>query len=531
MPFSSSDVSISVTFQLATGKFLIGDTSGYAGAGINTADVNGQITIVGPDGQQFQTGSPGDIVFPPGTNGVINIPLDSNGDYQEGTYAFTYVTVVTGGVDAGTYSTTLSVDFCVETPEAQFTWLSDCYCEPVLTLTDATAYGSWVISSRVLTLYPPNNAPQNTPITGSGVTVNTGSTDVYAGLWAAGLETEVSRDYGTYTVTDIVSSLNETGGNVNSSVTYTLSCDLDVCSIRCCINAQYNRYITALQNGNVPLANASKAVWEEMVALYSMIVQAVECGKTDNVNTYLSRIRLIGNCTEDCCSGSDSTGGLIVPLCQGGGGSYTFQDGAGVTVTIAGSTITYALSASNVTRLAALYNAEVTTSDPYLTVTPTTNPGNPDTVTYDIATTGIPAQPEISSVTCEIKDVAGALTISINDKSLYGSGSVFDNTPSVTAVNAYPAGNAEFHVDQFYLNSYGGAGKFKAFVELQKNNVGGASPFGSAINIYDRSFNGGTPEDSYFRFALMLPSGVPMTYTQALQTFGNEFTFNITILE
>src|SRR3990167_1109712 len=120
MPFQNSDLGLTTEFQLGTGlgKFLETDITNWAGAGINVNDVVIWFVMVGPDGITFHTGSAAspDIAPAGGTNNLIDIPLDSSGAYQEGSYTITMYAEVTGGVDQGTYQKSFPITFSDDRP-------------------------------------------------------------------------------------------------------------------------------------------------------------------------------------------------------------------------------------------------------------------------------------------------------------------------------------------------------------------------------------------------------------------------------
>jgi hypothetical protein len=106
-------------------------------------------------------------------------------------------------------------------------------------------------------------------------------------------------------------------------------------------------------------------LFAQVMALVQLAKLAIECGKPDDVNGYLERMKLIGNFTDDCSCSSEA--GLVTGL--GGAGNTTIVESGDATVVVTpvvvGSTTTYTvtLSTTFVNFVNTLYAAVVAPGD------------------------------------------------------------------------------------------------------------------------------------------------------------------------
>lgn len=520
MALSGADITFDVEFQinatpsLSKLKLTLDDV--FTGNGIALSDVVGGWEITGPDGIAFHPSNTTDIDADISLiNNVISLPLTAGGAVQEGSYTFQFTALVTGAVTPGTYlSTSYPKTLCIEFPEADFSWESDCFCEPILTLTDATAYGEWTISSRTLSLFPPANAPTSTPITGSGNSVNTASTDVYSGLWTAGLSATVSRDYETHVVSGTITHTQANGSAV-SSAQYDLTCDF-LCDLRCCIRKAWLRYEEYRLAGNREMAEREMKKWLEATTLYSQAIQEIKnCGVTDNTSQYETRIKEILNC-DDCDDCGSEESGLIVPLCSGSGTSYTFVAGTGLTVTDISGTVTYSLTTLNATKLANARLYDVTIdggSSSFLSVTPSTDvTTTPFTDGFEIAWIGgaIPEATNYIGVQVNLTFTGGGAVLTQSQEVEVGT---LYQTPTITAVDggvaSWPNYPALYKVSGFHVGS---PGSYKALVERQDITAPGKiSVAGTTIDIHPEVL-GKDLVSGEFYVGLRFSNGMPATW-------------------
>src|SRR5574343_1296496 len=108
MPFSGSDITLSISFQIASdrrsGVAVIQNTTDYVSFGILLSNVTSTITLEFPDG--MSTTAPA-IVLNTATQTSIPLPIGADGYVMQTSSTTNYVyystDVVAGGVDPGTY--------------------------------------------------------------------------------------------------------------------------------------------------------------------------------------------------------------------------------------------------------------------------------------------------------------------------------------------------------------------------------------------------------------------------------------------
>lgn len=201
----------------------------------------------------------------------------------------------------------------------------------VASVTDGTADGT--ISTYVHKLFYPS-VLELSPLVGY-TTILTTST-FYTGDQEVSISTENIYDYANnVSITDAVSQTDSS----------EVVCDNRLCEVYCCISTALNRYLN-----NKGVNDTLSEYWKNKYILATAHMAALRneytCGQDDNVNTLISQIRLVTECTESCsCTPETPT------LITGSGSSDTTvvqSGGNGILVSsvTSGSTTTYTLNLS-----------------------------------------------------------------------------------------------------------------------------------------------------------------------------------------
>lgn len=379
MPFSNSDINVGITFQLdSSPNLVLQDNTDYAGFGIAPSDTVLNITVT------FPNGNTGSATINPGggSDNSIALPTDSNGNVQEGVYTFEYSLVISGATDPGTYTSTVTINWCNDCPELKIQWTIDCLCGPVVSIKDVTEYGSlWTVSSRAMTLYAPpaSPAPNSWSNVSNGDVVDTGNDSVYKGDWSVSYSAVVTRNYGGYSTECTV--VHNPGGNVLSTSLFTVTCNADLCDLRCCVTTLYNRWIEA-KTVSFRNADVYGEKFVEVMGIVTLVRESILCGKTGEIESYINQARKLADCQEGCCDGDDSD--LIVPTCSVSGQTYSFLAGSRLAVQVIGSQVTYSMDAISSSIIANTENADVTSGDGTITFTSSVSGSNPPTRTFDL---------------------------------------------------------------------------------------------------------------------------------------------------
>lgn len=371
-------ISFSVTFLHdidGTTKLILVGTTDYVAAGIALADVKEAVEVISPSGVTFKVA---DLSLPdidPTVTREYRIPLPTTGqEVQEGDYQVKLYSRVTGSVDSGDYeSNYITVNFCGDYPELCLKYEIDCIYM-VLTANDTTqwAENGWTIGSRLLTLSYPVGA-NHANITSAGPSITTSGNDLYSGTFGLVAEWTVTKGAVTH--------------NLRKPISIPVDCpDSSLCTMLCCLKSVYELTLSK----NVGTMTEANRKFAEMSNLMNYIQAAAKCGDKANMDTLLDKFYSIGGCTDNCGCGCSDTDGpqLLYPIHPGMGGgntTYTFLDDGLVEVNVNGTTITYSLSASVQSLLAAITLYNVTSTDGSITITPTTAVGSPGTTTFDLS--------------------------------------------------------------------------------------------------------------------------------------------------
>lgn len=332
------------------GKFVLEDTTDYAGEGIADADVIGFWRIDFPDGA-FYLGNFSSPDIDGGTSFVfdtLSLPLDANGEVIQGTYTFSYYIQVSGAVQPGDYSNVGNTyNFCpviiprsmtepIEGAAGSIQVEVNCFCLN-LTATDSTDVGVPTTDTRVFTLYPP-------PSLGLPDYTTNSANFTYSFSYTGGYEINLNRlltyvtGIFTYTV------------RIDSSVYKNVQCDRDLCGLISCLNQYRERTLTrAGEFGG--FFNLPKVELDKWIRINSAILaydNNLKCQNWEEADTIYSELTNLLSCICSC-NEEDDTPRLVNPYCSGGGSNDNIvivAAGAGITVSaiVVGDTTTYTVA-------------------------------------------------------------------------------------------------------------------------------------------------------------------------------------------
>lgn len=334
------------------------DTTDYVGQGIALANVNGSFKITAPSGAVVYNNTNYSNAGCDIRNSVsrinqlvINLPLASDGFPESGLYTIVYtVADITGATIYHTVAKSYTYKYT--RPKIAITQKIDCV-SPLFTSTDATNYVVEGITPTIVRQhsisYPVGSASAGTPTTGTGLTVT--SSTFYNGTQTSKIISTL-----TYTFADGLIILDEITGVLEVLVNCT-----DTCAIYCCVRSIEQQMI-AYSTTNAALYATTRTLFTQIMSLVGMVVLARNCGKGTDISGYLSSIKLLANCTDDCdCSGVAPTqvyglAGLVNSVVVVSGGTPIT-----VTAVTVGNTTTYTVtfSASLLATINSLYNTVV----------------------------------------------------------------------------------------------------------------------------------------------------------------------------
>lgn len=361
MPSIINSVNFSTNFTInnPTKQFVLTDLTDYTAPAIPTTGVKGVFKITDPSNTIIYNnttyGAGSDIVrnISAVNQIVIPLPINADGTVVQGNYTLVYSVQITDGsnpVYIVTQTHTYNNQYVA--PVVSITQTVDCI-SPLFTSVDVTDYtvnGVAPTITRTHTLnYPFGSAGEGSPLVSSAQTITTST--FYNGTQT----TEISTILG-YTFSD--------GLIVSDTVTGTKEILVDctfICSIYCCLRSLYNNRENNRGVNQIEF-NKYSALFDEVMSTVEIAMQAIDCGKTTDVNGYLTTIKTIANCTDDC-SCNDGTPSLVTGL--GGSGLIVVVQSGGAPITVSsitvGMTTTYTvtLSAAFVSKVNASYNTVV----------------------------------------------------------------------------------------------------------------------------------------------------------------------------
>ncbi len=305
-----SIVVASPTMNLVTGKFNISAVIS------TTTIVTGTVRITAPDGNYyyssgnsastFSLGTGSDLAGVAGTHtqNTINLPLDVNGNPQQGEYVFDYN--YKEGSPVINY-TPISWTYCFSAPTISLIVTVNCSV-PVASFQDTTDYdvnGTTPTTTRAAVLTKNNN----TPTFGS---VNfTGETYLLAGEFYAGLYTVAMTTTLTYAFTNHNVYTQITGTNNALSV----QCDTSACSMKCAISTLLTN-MEASQTTNPKLYLQYEKQLILVNGYYNQYLLSVMCKDTTTRDSALAKVQAITGVTTGCCGSDENYLIIATTLCD-----------------------------------------------------------------------------------------------------------------------------------------------------------------------------------------------------------------------
>lgn len=347
-------------YDESTKQIKFTDSTDYASQGTTDANVTIVAKVEGPSGVFYNNTNHGAPDIDPDVSldsvNLIALPLGGDGLPEQGLYTITleYEDLVVGPttvVDVKTFTLDYS------SPTIDISMEADCVT-PLLSATDDTAYTVNSVAPTVVRdfkiHYPPSTPTAD--VTGTAASINT---RIFYTVADSTIEHSSSL---TSTLTYLFDSpeLIYVVDEVTGSKVIQVACDGDICDIYCCIRSQWNRY-KAAKNDNSVLAAKELEKYMKIIALSSMVGNAVKCGKNSHIAEYVAEILLIADCDAGC-SCEDGTPQLVTGLAINGN-DVVVDAGTGVSVSsvTGGGTTTYtvSLTTANINKLAATYNSVV----------------------------------------------------------------------------------------------------------------------------------------------------------------------------
>jgi hypothetical protein len=462
---SLTSTSFTTTFDLTVSPklFKFTDTTDYATQGITLSWVKSVLTITGPGGAIFYTNSnysTPDINPSVSLNNAIPIllQLDANGNPIQGAYTVVMTSRVTDGVTTP-YDVVKSYSFNYEysSPTVAINQSVNCV-SPLFTSTDETVYTiNNVIPTitRNHSLYFPVGSGLSNIIGSTAQTITRGASQFANGTQTTHITTDLLYNFGnSLYVQDSVTGVLE----------IQVSCEW-TCKITCCLKALNNR-MESQRCSNYPAFLQTKDIFTQVMGKVTLIMQLISCGQESEVNSIITQIQELANCTDDCC-GKD-TPSLVTGISGGSGSSAVVEVVSGgspvsVSSTTAGDTTTYYIDIDSafVTTVNNSYNTVVangggiTWTDSGVvngvrTFTPSVSIVAQDSLAFSVRMTGDPNTYSIS--------ITQPYDVEI-------SGSLFQ-TPTLSFYNApYDMNNPNGYVISGFYTSASDT-KYKIFSEL-----------------------------------------------------------------
>lgn len=447
MALTTVSFTIDFDYSASPKVFKLTDTTDYAGQSVSTSDANGIFTITGPAGTVYSNtsyASPDIDVDSSTTFNTVNLPLDASGDVLEGSYTFAYSVKDDNTGDIVTQTETITHDFT--SPTITLTLEFDAGT-PYLKSTDTTSYDVNGVTptktySHVLK-YPASTGVAD--LTGTAQILSTNT--VYT-------QRNVPLQYFSVMTTALVYSF--TGYTVTDSVTGTayalVEVDPNLCDIYCGLHTAYNSMVDA-----GPGTQKFRSLLEDfnyMMSIAQLASIAIDCGRTQDLASYMSKIRAIGSFTSSCDCADDQP--VLITGVGASGNSVVVAAGTRLSVSSStvGSTTTYTVSLDAATDaiLSSIENNTLASTGTGISVASATSGG---VKTYTVNSTI--TEPELMFTLVTLDSNSGsAPTIGVSSK-VYGNpaGETLQNptialeTASAAAWSSYPIG---FTVSDFFVS-------------------------------------------------------------------------------
>lgn len=299
------------------GKFRFYASDELATSGAN---YSGDIRITSPIGAVIRDFGAG-TSFPPGTSmtaiNAADIPVDANGNWLLGTYMI-QVRVLRSGYSAdytaSYYLGPKSVKKCVlasdETGGSQFNIDVVCSTAKIL-FKDATSYTGWTVTSRVVSVIPPNLPGAPSVLTdydiGPGVVTKELTFSHVNATWQATLLTKFSKE-NNYTSAGGFTLVKITNLDaIRNSETQFVVCESSLCSVYACMKSLFlaMEARACAAGGWAKLSAADLQKWSYLNALMTMSRGALLCSNEADAQMWL--VKMKDALAVDCGCGCDDS--------------------------------------------------------------------------------------------------------------------------------------------------------------------------------------------------------------------------------
>lgn len=520
VPILTYDLAFEITSATA-GVISITDTTNWAGAGIDPADVEVFIEITDPTGLVWHpiNMSLPDILPDVSTNFQQVLQRDVTGAPMAGDYIIRYLADVSGAVSPGVYE--IGPDtftLCADRPEICLKESIDCLYM-YGRIEDRTSWGSngWTLGSRSMTLTWPANISGGgpSPVTTSGTYIDIPVGQLYTGSYSVLMTIEATN--------------GSTVLNLQKRYSFSANCvqsGQDLCSMLCCLESVYMK----AQTNNGGAQGTTVGHYQMMAALMVQAQAQASCGHGDLLADTLKRFYALGQCTNcgcGCESGDcgDSGPTLLVPIHPGAGSgqsfTFTIAAGPGITVDYNSGTETWTIGLANIGLISSLYNT-VVTAGTGIQVNVTGPVGSPPTYTYEVVNT----MPATESVRWKLRWDVRANTFAQTTPVVVGS--TFTGV-GITVTPFAPGPSGTFFRVQNFIAS--GSPQFMAKVTVASRELtpyaAGYYPYAKIVEAVMADFSyTGNPNSFAFGLCLTtpLPGGVvgwnyPMSYYDTYLAF------------
>lgn len=332
-------LNIGIDLTQNTPRFTFQDETDYTTEGVTIGDVQGNIKLVvngatsptydnlndwvSPDIDGSSSGQTnGDLTRFRTQGSYISAPLDSNNELVSGTYAFTYQVSDDAGVTTVVTTITYDIEYNKVTGDIDYT-INLNPLSPSLKIEDTTSYivdSITPTNSRTLTLYYPPNSTLGGSTSTSAASLSVTSFNV--GIQSAKLVNNVTYDFSskfsvaastTATGTPVItlSILDQITAVENKIEVNSVT---SICDLYCCVKD----FLTRLRQGTSTQKNALRQLAGEVAIYLEMISDAYACGKGDDINTYVTAIKDLVGCNDDCGCTNGTTPTVIQAISVGG---------------------------------------------------------------------------------------------------------------------------------------------------------------------------------------------------------------------
>ncbi len=380
-------------FQLNTSPnqiIRIKDTTDYASESISLSDVVGSLKITSPLGSVIHNTILPSFDIDLDVQDYIDtilLPSDSNGDALKGVYTVEYSVKIDGSVQAGTYVSTFSYDFCYK-QIVPSVGISVNLIDSTFTSTDTTSYPVELTSNTLThTIYPPSSLdPVLFPSQVTSTTVNTYS-GITTNTWTGKISNVLELTYpATGMFNEYVIDVTITGSEEKN-----IKDDINICNLQCNMRALTSRYASALASNPMDAVRIQNDQVTPALLNSFMYTSNIKCGNFEKAEFYYQEVLKYTGSNPDCACDSSETPTLITASGFSGGNSNTYivdvcstNNALSVTSNTVGNETTYTVCFNDTvwTKINSLSETVITSADSSVVVTPTIN-GH--TITWDLS--------------------------------------------------------------------------------------------------------------------------------------------------